>query len=210
MGNLPEAKAKLEQALERAKIEAEHDFQYYDSISVTMNYNLARLYEEMCEFDKADKMYKDILKEHPNYVDCYLRIGCMARDKGLIFVASDYFKDAQKINMNHPDTRSLLGNLHLAKMQWTLAEKNFEAIMKQRQDPYALIARGNYFLQCVHQPIRDKNKDKACLATAQKTFSDVLRIDAKNIWAANGIGAVLAHKGNFACHHLYFNTYHSV
>ncbi|KAL7034537.1 hypothetical protein ACKWTF_008002 [Chironomus riparius] len=195
MGNLPEAKLKLEQALERAKIEAEHDSQYYDSISVTMTYNLARLYEEMCEFDKADKMYKDILKEHPNYVDCYLRIGCMARDKGLIFVASDYFKDAQKINMNHPDTRSLLGNLHLAKMQWTLAEKNFEAIMKQRQDPYALIARGNYFLQCVHQPIRDKNKDKACLATAQKTFSDVLRIDSKNIWAANGIGAVLAHKG---------------
>lgn len=197
MGNLPEAKSKLEQALERAKIEAEHDSQYYDSISVTMNYNLARLYEEMCEFDKADKMYKDILKEHPNYVDCYLRIGCMARDKGLIFVASDYFKDAQKINMNHPDTRSLLGNLHLAKMQWTLAEKNFEAIMKQRQDPYALIARGNYFLQCVHQPIRDKNKDKVCLATAQKTFTDVLRIDTKNIWAANGIGAVLAHKGYF-------------
>lgn len=195
MGNLPEAKSKLEQALERAKIEAEHDSQYYDSISVTMNYNLARLYEEMCEFDKADKIYKDILKEHPNYIDCYLRIGCMARDKGLIFVASDYFKDAQKINMNHPDTRSLLGNLHLAKMQWTLAEKNFDAITKQRQDPYALIARGNYFLQCVHQPIRDKNKDKICLTTAQKTFNDVLRIDAKNIWAANGIGAVLAHKG---------------
>jgi RNA polymerase-associated protein CTR9 len=197
MNNLPEAKNKLEQALERAKNEAEHDAQYYDSISVTMTYNLARLYEEMCEFDKADKLYKDILKEHPNYIDCYLRIGCMARDKGLIFVASDYFKDAQKINMNHPDTRSLLGNLHLAKMQWTLAEKNFDAVTKQRQDSYALIARGNYFLQCVHQPIRDKAKDKQNLQAALKTFSDVLRIDPKNIWAANGIGAVLAHKGYF-------------
>lgn len=197
MGNLTEAKDKLERALERAKSEAEHDSQYYDSISVTMTYNLARLYEEMCEFDRADKLYKDILKEHPNYIDCYLRIGCMARDKGLIFVASDYFKDAQKINMNHPDTRSLLGNLHLAKMQWTLAEKNFDAVMKQRQDSYALIARGNYFLQCVHQPIRDKSKDKQTLQMAQKTFSDVNRLDPKNIWAANGIGSVLAHKGFF-------------
>lgn len=197
MGNLTEAKTKLEMALERAKTEAEHDSQYYDSISVTMTYNLARLYEEMCEFDRADKLYKDILKEHPNYIDCYLRIGCMARDKGLIFVASDYFKDAQKINMNHPDTRSLLGNLHLAKMQWTLAEKNFDAVMKQRQDPYALIARGNYFLQCVHQPIRDKNKDKQNLQVALKTFTDVNRLDPKNIWAANGIGSVLAHKGYF-------------
>lgn len=195
MGNLPEAKNKLELALERAKSEAEQDAQYYDSISVTMTYNLARLYEEMCEFDRADKLYKDILKEHPNYIDCYLRIGCMARDKGLIFVASDYFKDAQKINMNHPDTRSLLGNLHLAKMQWTLAEKNFDAVMKQRQDSYALIARGNYFLQCVHQPIRDKNKDKQNLQMALKTFTEVNRLDPRNIWAANGIGAVLAHKG---------------
>ena len=197
MGNLTEAKTKLELALERAKSEAEHDSQYYDSISVTMTYNLARLYEEMCDFDRADKLYKDILKEHPNYIDCYLRIGSMARDKGLIFVASDYFKDAQKINMNHPDTRSLLGNLHLAKMQWTLAEKNFDAVMKQRQDSYALIARGNYFLQCVHQPIRDKNKDKQNLQMALKTFTEVNRLDPKNIWAANGIGAVLAHKGYF-------------
>ena len=197
MGNLAEAKTKLEMALERSKSEAEHDSQYYDSISVTMTYNLGRLYEEMCEFDRADKLYKDILKEHPNYIDCYLRIGCMARDKGLIFVASDYFKDAQKINMNHPDTRSLLGNLHLAKMQWTLAEKNFDAVMKQRQDSYALIARGNYYLQCVHQPIRDKAKDKVNLAAAQKTFTEVNRLDPKNIWAANGIGAVLAHKGYF-------------
>lgn len=197
MGNLTEAKNKLEKALERARSEAEHDSQYYDSISVTMTYNLARLYEEMCEFDRADKLYKDILKEHPNYIDCYLRIGCMARDKGLIFVASDYFKDAQKINMNHPDTRSLLGNLHLAKMQWTLAEKNFDAVMKQRQDSYALIARGNYYLQCVHQPIRDKNKDIQNLKMALKTFTEVNRLDAKNIWAANGIGSVLAHKGYF-------------
>lgn len=197
MGQLPEAKEKLEQALEKTKLEAQQDAQYYDSIAVTMTYNMARLFEEMCEFDQSDKLYKNILKEHPNYIDCYLRIGCMARDKGMIFVASDYFKDAQKINMNHPDTRSLLGNLHLAKMQWTLAEKNFEAVIKQRQDSYALIARGNYFLQCVHQPNRDKNKDKEFLSRALKTFNEVLRLDPKNIWAANGIGSVLAHKSYF-------------
>ena len=92
LGSLDEARSKLEVALERAKVESEHDSHYYDSISVTMSYNLARLNEEMCVFDKADKLYKDILKEHPNYIDCYLRLGCMARDKGLIFVASDFFK----------------------------------------------------------------------------------------------------------------------
>ena len=24
----------------------------------------------MCEFDKAEALYKNILREHPNYVDC--------------------------------------------------------------------------------------------------------------------------------------------
>lgn len=198
LGNLNEAMTKLEMAIERAKIEAQHDSQYYDSISVTMTYNLARLNEAMASFDKADKLYKDILKEHPNYIDCYLRLGCMARDKGLIFVASDFFKDALKINMENPDTRSLLGNLHLAKMQWTLGQKNFETILKNpatSSDAYSLIALGNFWLQSLHQPSKDKEKEKKHQEKALAIYKQVLRNDPKNIWAANGIGAVLAHKG---------------
>lgn len=198
LGNLDEALNKLEAALERTKIEAQDDPQYYHSISVTMTYNLARLYEAMCCFDKADKLYKDILKEHPNYIDCYLRLGCMARDKGLIFVASDFFKDALKINTGNPDTRSLLGNLHLAKMQWTLGQQNFETILKNpatSTDAYSLIAMGNFWLQSLHQPIKDKDKEKKHQEKALSMYKQVLRNDPRSIWAANGIGAVLAHKG---------------
>lgn len=198
VSNLAEARIQLENALARAKAEADEDHQYYDSISVTMTYNLARLNEAMCSFDQADKLYKDILKEHPNYIDCYLRLGCMARDKGLIFVASDFFKDALKINTENPDTRSLLGNLHLAKMQWTLGQKNFETILKNpatSQDAYSLIALGNFWLQTLHQPNRDREKEKKHQEKALSIYKQVLRTDPRNIWAANGIGAVLAHKG---------------
>lgn len=198
LNNLREARSNLDGALARAKVEAQEDPQYYDSISVTMTYNLARLNESLCSFDEADKLYKDILKEHPNYIDCYLRLGCMARDKGLIFVASDFFKDALKINTENPDTRSLLGNLHLAKMQWTLGQKNFETILKNpatSQDAYSLIALGNFWLQTLHQPNRDKEKEKKHQEKALQIYKQVLRTDPRNVWAANGIGAVLAHKG---------------
>ena len=57
-------------SLERAKAEGEHDEHYYNAISVTTSYNLARLYEATCEFHEAEKLYKNILREHPNYVDC--------------------------------------------------------------------------------------------------------------------------------------------
>lgn len=176
LGNLTEAKAKLEQAIERAKVEAQHDSQYYESIAVTMKYNLARLNEAMCSFDIADQLYKDILKEHPNYIDCYLRLGCMARDKGLIFVASDFFKDALKINTENPDTRSLLGNLHMAKMQWSLGQKNFETILKNpatSADAYSLIALGNFWLQNLHQPIKEKDKEKKYQEKALSIYKQV-------------------------------------
>ncbi|GFR23747.1 RNA polymerase-associated protein CTR9 homolog [Trichonephila clavata] len=98
LGNLPDAKKFYEASLDRARTDAQHDEHYYNSISVTTTYNLARLFESFSQFDKADRLYKTILREHPNYVDCYLRLGCMARDRGQIYEASDWFKEALQVN----------------------------------------------------------------------------------------------------------------
>ncbi|RZF42744.1 hypothetical protein LSTR_LSTR007721 [Laodelphax striatellus] len=125
-----DAKQSFEESLARAQTEANHDPQYYNSIAVTTTYNLARLNEALCQFDISEKLYKDILKEHPNYVDCYLRLGCMARNKGQIYEASDWFKEALRSDNEHPDAWSLLGNLHLAKMEWQPGQKKFERILK--------------------------------------------------------------------------------
>merc|ERR1712226_1797228 len=77
-----------------------------------------------------------ILMDCPNYIDCYLRLGCMARDRGQIYEASDKFKDALQISNEDPDAWSLMGNLHLAKMEWGPGQKKFERILKQQQQMY--------------------------------------------------------------------------
>ncbi|RXN28258.1 RNA polymerase-associated CTR9-like protein [Labeo rohita] len=198
LGNLGEAKKYFLASLERAKAEGEHDEHYYNAISVTTSYNLARLYEAMCEFHEAEKLYKNILREHPNYVDCYLRLGAMARDKGNFYEASDWFKEALQINQDHPDAWSLIGNLHLAKQEWGPGQKKFERILKQpstQNDTYSMLALGNVWLQTLHQPTRDREKRHQDRALA--IYKQVLRNDSKNLYAANGIGAVLAHKGYF-------------
>lgn len=64
------------------------------------------------------------------FVIGYLRLGCMARDKGQIYEASDWFKEAMRIDNDHPDAWSLLGNLHLAKQEWGPGQKKFERILK--------------------------------------------------------------------------------
>lgn len=198
IGNFMESKKYYEASLERSRHEAQHDETYYSAISVTTTYNLARLYEATHEYDKAEKLYKNILREHPNYVDCYLRLGCMARDRGQIYEASDWFKEALQINQVHPDAWSLIGNLHLAKQEWGPGQKKFERIILRpntKDDSYSLIALGNVWLQTLHQPIRDKDKEKRHQDRALAMYKQVLRNDARNIWASNGIGCVLAHKG---------------
>jgi len=57
-------------SLERARHESHTDETYYNAISVTVSYNLARLCEVTHEHDRAEKLYKNILREHPNYIDC--------------------------------------------------------------------------------------------------------------------------------------------
>jgi len=200
LGNMKDAREHFEESLERSKQEAEADVdpQYYNAISVTTNYNLGRIYEGLFMCDRAEKNYKDTLKEHPNYVDCYLRLGCMARDRGQIYEASDWFKEALQINNEHPDAWSLIGNLHLAKMEWGPGQKKFERILKQpstANDAYSLIALGNVWLQTLHMPSREKDKEKRHQDRALTLYKTVLKNDPKNIWAANGIASVLAHKG---------------
>ncbi|XP_053545483.1 RNA polymerase-associated protein CTR9 homolog [Bombina bombina] len=198
LGNLGEAKKYFLASLDQAKAKGERNKRYYSAISVTTTYNLARLYEALCEFQESEKLYKNILREHPNYVDCYLRLGVMARDKGHFYEASDWFKEALQINQDHPDAWSLIGNLHLEKQEWGPGQKKFERILKQpssQNDPYSMLALGNVWLQTLHHPIRDRKKAKRYQDRALEMYTQVLRIDPKNIYAANGIGAVLAHKG---------------
>lgn len=83
-------------------------------------------------------------------------------------------------------------------MQYLLGQKNFETILKNSAtstDAYSLIALGNFWLQTLHQPTKDKEKEKKHQEKALQIYKQVLRNDPRNIWATNGIGAVLAHKG---------------
>lgn len=203
MNNLTEAKKYYEQSLQRCRSEVEvNEAQsgYYSSISTTINYNMARLFESLNESEQAVREYKDILREHPNYIDCYLRLGCIARDRGQINDASYWFKEVFRVSQNHPDGWSLIGNMHMAKQEWGPAQKKFERIIAQpesKEDTYAHVALGNIWLQTLHQPqvTKDAEKLKRHQDRAMSLYKTVLRLDPKNMYATNGIGCLLAYKG---------------
>lgn len=55
-------------------------------------------------------------------------------------------------------------------------------------DAYSQIALGNVWLQTLHQPNKDKAREKVYQDRALTMYNKVLRSDPRNIWAANGIG----------------------
>ncbi|CAF0874480.1 unnamed protein product [Didymodactylos carnosus] len=197
LNNYEESKRCFEIGIQNADVARETEPVYYNSILVTMRYNLARVYEASFEFDKAETLYKDILREHPKYVDCVLRLGCMTRDRGQIYNASDWFKDALEINQSNPDAWTMIGNLHSAKQEWRPGQKKFERILHNTStanDSYAMISLGNIWLQTLYIPTKDKDREKRHQTRALQVYKTVLKNDQRNIWAANGVGCVLAHK----------------
>ncbi|GAA52741.1 RNA polymerase-associated protein CTR9 homolog [Clonorchis sinensis] len=183
---------------ERADGGVGHDDEYYHGLNITVRYNRARLHEVCGRPDLAEEIYKSILLQHPSYIDCYLRLGCIARDRGMIWDASIWFKDALDIDPDHPDVWSLIGLLHLSKNEAEQAQKKFDRIIRQptyRADAFARISLGNIWLTTLHHPIRDKDKRKRHQDRALSFYKAVLCADPRNIWAAHGIGCVLAHKG---------------
>ncbi|KAA0194226.1 RNA polymerase-associated protein CTR9, partial [Fasciolopsis buskii] len=171
---------------------------YYHGLGITVRYNRARLHEAQGRPDLAEEIYKSILLKHPSYIDCYLRLGCIARDRGQIWDASIWFKDALDVDPDSPDVWSLIGLLHLNKNEVEQAQKKFDRIIRQpayRADAFARISLGNIWLTTLHHPIRDKDKRKRHQDRALSFYKAVLCADPRNIWAAHGIGCVLAHKG---------------
>jgi RNA polymerase-associated protein CTR9 len=161
LNNNDESRKCFEKGISYAEQAREVEPAYANSILLTMRYNLARVCEASFEFDKAETLYQEILREHPKYVDCVLRLGCMARDRGQIYSASDWFKDALEINHNSPDAWTMIGNLHAAKQEWRPGQKKFERILHNPQtanDSYALISLGNIWLQTLYMPTRDKER----------------------------------------------------
>lgn len=197
---LDESEENYNIALKRCEEEMPNNRPHYESIIYTIRYNIGRLMEAKHELIKAEEIYKKILYDHPTYIDCFLRLGCMERDKGLLFDASDRFKETFRTAPDNVEAWALLGNLHFSKLELTPCQKKFEVILKKFHDPpdgYSLISIGNVWLQSQYMhsiPVRDKEKLNLQRSRALVFYKYALKHDPRNIYAANGIGCVFAVK----------------
>jgi RNA polymerase-associated protein CTR9 len=180
----------------------------------TLSYNIARLQEALGEIRQSTAEYKAILAKSPQYVDCYLRLSCIARRMGSLNEAIEWANKAMEIGESgDPNAIALLSQLHMDRRDYKSANDMIKMLQDARMqaekrqaasggehkfDSYARIASGN--LQLATAPIdrkkpEDAKKAEEKLMKAYMEYQHVLRGEPNNVFAANGIGAVLAELG---------------
>jgi len=89
-----------------------------------------------------------IVLEYPGYVEVWLRLGIMARNRGQFLEASEAFKEAIAIDNKHIGAWTLLANMQLQRKEAQPAQKAYEKILQwDRNDSYALCQLANIYIQ---------------------------------------------------------------
>eukprot|EP00592_Proboscia_alata_P020741 CAMPEP_0194425676 /NCGR_PEP_ID=MMETSP0176-20130528/24887_1 /TAXON_ID=216777 /ORGANISM="Proboscia alata, Strain PI-D3" /LENGTH=1293 /DNA_ID=CAMNT_0039236049 /DNA_START=225 /DNA_END=4106 /DNA_ORIENTATION=- len=178
-------------------------------LAVSIAFNMARLHEDTGRTVAAIELHKAIIKRHPSYVNCYLRLACIARDCGSLQDCSQWLQSAFKVDPGNPEVRTLVGNLHLSLCDWAPAQTIFDNLL-QTKDPnveaYSQLSMGNIYFSNLTTP----GKFSKHLKHAADFFSRILNKDRGNFYAANGLGTVLAEKAELSKAREVFNRVREV
>lgn len=162
--------------------------------AITIAFNIARVHEEADRTVAAVELHKAIVKRVPSYVNSYLRLACIARDSGCLQECSAWLKIACTAAPGNPEVLTLVGNLHLSLCDWGPAQNVFDQLLMKRVasvEAYSKLSMGNiYFANLDHPKSYGKHLKKAV-----DLYKSILTKDNANAYAANGIGTVLAEKG---------------
>ncbi|KAL6746592.1 Paf1 complex component [Haematococcus lacustris] len=186
---------------------------------LALEYNTARLQEACGQLQAAQKAYQALLSREPQYVDCLLRLACIARARGDTATALDWGQRALTLHPGHLDVLALLSQLHMERKDLSNADKMIKELLRcareqakqplvaddkqkaaqeARVDPFGALAHGNLMLASApseRKHSQDVVKAEACLFRALELYHAVLLHDPRNAFAANGIGAALAELG---------------
>ncbi|KAG0580584.1 hypothetical protein KC19_4G184500 [Ceratodon purpureus] len=167
---------------------------------VTVLFNLARLHEQLHETGKASVLYRLILYKHPQYEDAYLRLGALSLARSNISTSLELVNKALNANDRNVEALSVRGNLEVKTDDWLKAKDTFKGILeiKEGNDNYAMLALGNWNYYAATRGEKKVPKLEAIhLDKARELYQKVLGLQPNNMYAANGIGVVLAEKGMF-------------
>lgn len=206
LGKLDTAEKAYRQALAAARAASapdkgkasEGDAAPADPRAATISFNLARLHEQRGERSRAVAQYKELLREHPTYLDCYLRLSACARADGQMAEAVGWLKRGLEVDPAQSDAWCALGALQMERKEWVAADACFRHVLTKcephevcKRDAYANLSLANIQLATA----KGKSDAVARLDKATEMYRSVLQHEPNNVYAANGLGIVCVEKG---------------
>ena len=185
----------LQQNRDPLHVKRKVPFHNFCDHSMTMCYNFARVLEDIGQAKAAIEIYVELLKRHPVYKECYLRLSKIYNDMGNIQNASIWLSRALDIDDLDPDANISLGDLHNRTGNAEQAKKCYEKVIKDnKHDPRGMLSLGNFYFDHL-----DKKSSKyvSHLDHSNKFFWNTLNEDHLNIYAATGLGMVFAEKEKY-------------
>lgn len=166
---------------------------------LTISYNLGRLCEDKADTEKAVEIYKKLVDGNPGYADAHLRLGAIEQAQGRVTDAIEHYKEVFDSNANNADAWTMIGQAQ-SSMNEKICKRSFEKVLKDcdKNDLYTHVALGNYHSNTAREMKGDDKR--AARAEAYKLatgfFSQTLKRDPHNVYAANGIAITLAERGH--------------
>ncbi|ORX50505.1 TPR-like protein [Hesseltinella vesiculosa] len=162
---------------------------------LTVTYNLGRLYEDQKEPAKAASIYSSIIKEYPTYADAHLRLGVIQQEQGKFTEAIEYYKQVFDVDENDAKAWIMIGGAQTESHDKS-SKRSFEKVLKScdKDDIYTHVALGNYHAGTAREMKSDKlaTQREGAYKLAINFYSQALKRDPKNAYAANGLAIVLA------------------
>ena len=119
------------------------------SLTISVAFNLARLYEDTERYGPAAAIHRMILEIHPTYIASYLRMACICNASGDMQACAEWLSQAFLVTPDNEELMALIGDMWSRNGEWEPAQQIFEKILNEgakRMGNYASVALGNIYL----------------------------------------------------------------
>ena len=179
-------------------------------------FNLALLEENQGDNAAAETRYNALLMAQPDYIDSILRQAKIRAERGDYDLALERTNEAIAAKSDSADAVALAGWILLKARRWSEAEQQFATLrnlpkqnvapnVKEKtltHDEYAMVSAANaaYYSALKEGIVRRSDpkvmkREEEHYERAYSLFQKSLQKDNSNIYAANGLGIVLAERG---------------
>ncbi|CDW71106.1 rna polymerase-associated protein ctr9 homolog [Stylonychia lemnae] len=184
-------------------IQLKPDDNRFKAILITAKFNLGYWFELQNRLGEASEQYKQITSQEPSYVDAYLRLAYLARNRGDMKRALEYVEIAKSKQIKKPEEFSrpvnqfcLKGKFYSDISEIQKASDEFKFVNeKLSRDSYAIIGMANLKYEISTRIRQDVKQQESYLRNAMDKYIAVLETDESNAFAALGVANVLAEHG---------------